>query len=151
MEARRDTAFAAAARDKLEHAAAAVDFARIFAPSVINELQSLPQLVELPTDAHELLAAVAGLLGPDSELRTVHEPGAYQEDESGFGCGCGVLITHDGEVWSLHRTDSVWTMTREGDYEEQADGSWIELTATPTTTHPQHLVAEIRMALRTSN
>ncbi|MEU3050361.1 hypothetical protein ABZ705_28305 [Streptomyces sp. NPDC006984] len=152
MEARRETAFTGAARERVEHAAAAVEFACGFAPAAISELQSLPQLLELPADAHELLTAVAGLLGPDAELRTFHGVGAYQEDDSGFGCGCEVLITHDGEVWSLHRGDSEWTMTRENDGKPQPDGSttyasWIELTPTPTTSHPQHLAAEIRRAL----
>ncbi|MFB7982991.1 hypothetical protein [Streptomyces vinaceus] len=81
MEARRETAFTAIAHDRLKHAAAAVEFARGFAPGVIDALHSLPRMVELPRDAHELLAAVADLLGPDAELRTVHDPGTYREDD----------------------------------------------------------------------
>ncbi|MFD9574532.1 hypothetical protein ACFWBI_32515 [Streptomyces sp. NPDC059982] len=155
MEARRETAFTAIAHDRLKHAAAAVEFARGFAPGVIDALHSLPRMVELPRDAHELLAAVAGLLGPDAELRTVHEPGAYREDDSGFGCGCEVLIARDGDVWSLHRGDSAWNMTRESEGKAQPDGStlfsnWIDLEPTPTTSHPQHLAAEVRMALATA-
>ncbi|MFF3326497.1 hypothetical protein [Streptomyces sp. NPDC002889] len=155
MEARQETAFTDTTRDRLKHVAAAVDFARGFAPGVISALRSLPELVELPTDAHELLAAVASLLRPDAEFRAFHEPGAYREDDSGFGCGCEVLITHDGHIWSLHRGDSAWNMTRESDGKQQPDGStifssWIDLEPTPTTTHPQHLAAEIRTALATA-
>lgn len=155
MEAREETAFTDTARGRLEHVAAAVDFARQFAPGVISELQALPQLVELPADAHALLVAVADLLGPDAELRIAHEPNAYREDGSGFGCGCEVLITHAGDVWSLHRGDSVWSMTRESEGRRQPDGStlfssWIDLEPTPTTTHPQHLAAEVRLALATA-
>jgi hypothetical protein len=155
MEARQETAFTDTARDRLEHVAAAVDFARNFAPGVIDALQSLPELVELPTDAHELLVAVAGLLGSDAELRAFHEPGAYQEDDSGFGCGCEVLITHDDDVWNLHRGDSSWLLARESEGEQLPDGStifssWTDLAPTPTTVHPQHLAAEIRTALATA-
>ncbi|MFD4341746.1 hypothetical protein ACFWPP_31750 [Streptomyces anulatus] len=152
MEARRETAFTDAARDRLRHVAAAVDFACGFVPGVISELEELPQLVELPADAHELLASVADLLGPDAEFRAFHEPNAYQEDDSGFGCGCEVLITHDGDVWNLHRGDSTWSMVRESEGKQQPDGSanfssWIDLDPTPTTSHPHHLAAEIRRAL----
>ncbi|MGW6202275.1 hypothetical protein ACWF9B_01280 [Streptomyces sp. NPDC055089] len=152
MEARKETAFTDAARDRLEHMAAAVDFARSFAPGVIGALEKLPQLVELPADAHELLTAVAGLLGPDAEFRAIHEPGAYEEDDSGFGCGCHVLITHRGEAWNLHRGDSTWSMTRDSDGDHRPDGSnsfrsWVELGPTSTTTHPEHLTEEVRLAL----
>ncbi|MEV7906641.1 hypothetical protein [Streptomyces anulatus] len=131
MEARRETAFTDAACDRLRHVA---------------ELEELPQLVELPADAHELLASVADLLGPDAEFRAFHEPNAYEEDDSGFGCGCEVLITHDGEVWNLHRGDSTWSMVRESEGKQQPDGSttfssWIDLDPTPTTSHPHHLRA----------
>ncbi|GAA1911183.1 hypothetical protein GCM10009716_21390 [Streptomyces sodiiphilus] len=93
---------------------------------------------------------VAGLLGPDAEFRTSHESGGYREDGSGFGCE--VLITQAGDVWSLHRGDSVWSMTRESEGRRQPDGrtlfsSWIDLAPTPTTSHPQHLAAEVRAAL----
>ncbi|GAA1592818.1 hypothetical protein [Streptomyces globosus] len=155
MEARQETAFTGTACDRLEDAAAAVDFARGFAPGVLNALQDLPQLIELPADAHELLAAVADLLGPDAELHTSHDPGAYCEDDSGFGCGCHILIKHAGEVWSLSRGDSVWSMTRESEGKPQPDGStrfssWIDLPPTPTTSHPQHVAAEIRAVLTTT-
>ncbi|WP_097976909.1 hypothetical protein [Streptomyces sp. gb14] len=103
----------------------------------------------LPADAHELLASVADLLGPNAEFRAFHEPNAYQEDGSGFGCGCEVLITHSGEIWNLHRGDSTWSMARESKGKQQPGGSatfssWIDLDPTPTTSH---LVAEIRRAL----
>ncbi|MFJ2883378.1 hypothetical protein [Streptomyces sp. NPDC087272] len=151
-EARRETAFTTEAMDHLTHAAAAVTFTHNFASGVVGALNACPDLIRLPGDAHETLAAVAALLGPAAKVTEYHGPGEYREDNSGFGCGCAVSFEHRGQVWNFHRGDSSWNLARERDGEVLEDGSTVyngrhELGPSDTTAHPQHLVTLIRARL----
>ncbi|MFF5447102.1 hypothetical protein [Streptomyces sp. NPDC012888] len=148
-EARRDTAFTAEAADHLTHAAAAVTFAKGFAPGVVSVLDALPALIKLPADAHETLLAVADLLGPAAKVTGPHGPGEYVEDDSGFGCGCEIQFEHRGTRWNFRRGDCAWSLVREQDGEVLDDGCTVyarsyELGATASSAHPEHLTALIR-------
>ncbi|MFG2299018.1 hypothetical protein [Streptomyces sp. NPDC048603] len=151
-EGRSETAFTGDAAGGLTQTAAAVTFAKGFAPGVVSTLDALPDLTRLPSDAHETLAAVAALLGPAAKLTERHGPGEVGEDDSEFGCGCEIRFEHRGRTWIFQRGDSTWELGCEQDGEVLKDGSvvhagWHELGATDSTAHPHHLVTLIRAEL----
>ncbi|WP_148592742.1 hypothetical protein [Streptomyces sp. WAC01526] len=123
------------------------------AADAVRILAQTPYLGVLPTDAHETITAVAGLLGDEAKLNTDHhiqdETELAQNYSSGFGCGCRITL-HDsvGSPWEFERGDSSWNLLRLADVDEAGIvHTWTELDATDACAHPGHVTALIRQAL----
>ncbi|GAB2891860.1 hypothetical protein GCM10022245_28830 [Streptomyces mayteni] len=133
-----------------------------YAHSCVNELDAIPTTVVLPADAHDTVAAVAACMGEAATFIWHHEPGAYDPDtDGGFGCGCAVEVTHDGETWNFTRGDCCWRLLRLGGGEPTPDGgriyssrdgsSWMDLDVSEATAYPAHLVEEIWASLEAAS
>ncbi|MEU5303999.1 hypothetical protein ACH4YO_02740 [Streptomyces noursei] len=118
-------------------------------------LADVPYLGKLPTDAHQTITAVAGLLGDTAKLIDDHhvQDAAELADQyhEGFGCGCRVELTDTaGAVWEFARGDSEWCLVRLDGISDDGyirDDAWIQLANSQATAHPAHLVLLIRRAL----
>ncbi|MGW2306239.1 hypothetical protein [Streptomyces sp. NPDC001809] len=122
------------------------------ASTTVRALYAAPGTAVLPGDVHETVVAVAALLAEqyDQEvtLNRRHPDGTYEDDGSGFGCGCDVTIAAGDEEFNFHRGDSEWALTRESDGTGEPGGvttfsEWETLSTTLKTAHPQQLVDDI--------
>ncbi|WLQ38378.1 hypothetical protein P8A18_33155 (plasmid) [Streptomyces castrisilvae] len=122
------------------------------ASTTVRALDAAPGTAVLPGDVHETVVAVAALLAEqyDQEvtLNQRHPDGTYEDDDSGFGCGCDVTIAAGREEFTFHHGDSEWALTRESDGKQQAGGvttfsTWETLSTTLKTAHPQQLTDDI--------
>lgn len=143
------------ALDRLAEVAEEVSSAvRYNAGPSVAAIEAAPSSAALPDGCHEVLEAVAALLGDEAKLIVRHEPGEHDlsREAEGFGCGCSVEITHAGQAYDLHRGDSEWSLVRESDGKSTFDGGttwthWISLKTTLETAHPSHLVDLVRESL----
>ncbi len=128
------------------------------ASTTVRALHAAPSTAVLPADVHETVGAVAALLAKQHDqevtLNRRHLDGAYEDDGSGFGCGCDVTIAADGEEFNFHRGDSEWALTRESDGKERSGGvttfsNWETLSTTLKTAHPQQLTDDILRIIAT--
>ncbi|MFI8326334.1 hypothetical protein [Streptomyces sp. NPDC085529] len=128
------------------------------ASTTVRALHAASGTAVLPCDVHETVVAVATLLAEQYDrevtLNRRHPDGMYEDDGSGFGCGCDVTIAADGEEFNFHRGDSEWALTRESDGKEQDGGvttfsTWETLSTTLETAHPQQLTDDILRIIAT--
>ncbi|MET8827291.1 hypothetical protein ABZX40_15035 [Streptomyces sp. NPDC004610] len=122
------------------------------ASTTVRALDSAPGTVVLPGDVHETVVAVAALPAVQHDravtLNRRHLDGAYEDTDDGFGCGCDITLTGDGETHNFHRGESEWSLTRESDGQNLPDGTtvfsgWETLSTTLENAHPQQLVNDI--------
>ncbi|MFE0777108.1 hypothetical protein [Streptomyces sp. NPDC058861] len=122
------------------------------ASTTVRALYAAPSTAALPEDVHETVLAVAALLAEQHDqevtLNRRHPDGAYEGDDSGFGCGCNITIAANGEECTLYYGDSEWVLARESDGRKLPDGSTVfsnceNLSTTLKTAHPQQLVDDI--------
>lgn len=129
------------------------------ASTTVRALDAAPSSAPVPADAHQTVVAVAALLTEQHEgdvtLNTYHEEGDYDpETDGGFGCGCDVTILGNDEEYNFHRGDSEWSVTRDSDGQELADGSTIfdtreTLSTSLKTAHPQQLADDVLYVIAT--
>ena len=118
----------------------------------VGVLAATPYLGPQTADAHQTIAAVAGLLGDSARLVADHhcqDPAELEKNYAcGFGCGCYIeLKDSDGSEWQFQRGDSSWNLWRTTDIDE--DGilrEWTELGIPDAYAHPGHVSARARAA-----
>ncbi|MFC8496094.1 hypothetical protein ACFUJU_35910 [Streptomyces sp. NPDC057235] len=122
------------------------------ASTTVRALHAAPSTAVLPDNAHETVVAAATLLAKQCDQKVTlnrrHPDETYEDDGSGFGCGCDVTIAAGAEEFNFHRGDSEWVLTRESDGREEPGGvtafsTWATLSSTLKTAHPQQLVDDI--------
>lgn len=115
-------------------------------------LTSTPCTAVMPTNTHETLTQLAGLLGDSTKLvpgcRPPAEAVCAARDYTD-GCGCHVELTdRDGIVWELHRSDGTWYFMPLADVTPNGrplDGR--KLSMTEALPHPQHLALLVQQTL----
>ncbi|MFE6225322.1 hypothetical protein [Streptomyces sp. NPDC057854] len=122
------------------------------ASPTVRALHAAPGSAPVPADAHETVAAVAGLLteqyGQAVTLKRAHEDGDFEERGDGFGCGCGITIRVGDERYDVQRGDSEWWLIRGSDCRELSDGTVVcdshdTLSSTWETAHPRQLADDV--------
>ncbi|CAL9659459.1 hypothetical protein SUDANB54_06951 [Streptomyces sp. enrichment culture] len=136
-----------------QEAAGAIDVGAC--EEAVDILTSTPCTAMMPTNTHETLTQLAGLLGDSATLipgcRLPHGTDSAHQDFQD-GCGCRIELTsRDNAAWTLQRSDAAWyLMPLANPQDGGSDLSGTELSMTETCPHPRHFALLLHRALDTA-